>query len=411
MSWIEDLREAAYTAPDGTRLTFFYEDVSKEIDKKTSQFLFPYKDGAKIQDLGVGSRRYPLRIIFWGDDYNTEANDFEDALEQKGVGILEHPLYGVKKVVPFGTISRRDDLKSANNQAIFDIAFYETIEDIVFPVSIVNIEQDILNDIDAFLDIQSQEFLNKTSIITAFEDVSIQADLNAGVLDLNKFLSDIAKVQSAINAEFQSITSAITSAITDVINKAQIIASQAIILAKTPARVAVSISKRIEGYSNIIASLTTKIFDPSTDSSSVNSYQTNNTFVNASLTGAVEASIFTEFTTKSGALEIADDLLLLYENVQTWQDANIQNLDIVDIGNSYAIVKEIITKAVSRLVKLSFTLQQERSLILDRNRTPIDLVGELYGDLNQLDFFITSNKLNGDKILEVKKGEKVLYYR
>lgn len=411
MSWIDELREAAYIAPDGTRITFFYEDVSKEIDKKTSQFLFPDKNGAFIQDLGVGGRRFPLRIIFWGDSYNIEADDFEKAVEQRGVGLLEHPLYGVRKVVPFGTISRRDDLKNANNQAIFELTFYETIEDIIFPVSTVSLSQEILNDIESFQNIQSQEFLDDISIVTALENISIQSNLTAGVANLNKSLSAIAKVQSDIDAKFKSVTASITNSISDVINKAQIIASQAIILAKTPARVAIDIQKKIEGYSNIISDLISSIFEPDTDSTTKNNYQTNKLFANASLTAAAESSLFIEFNTKSEALEVADNLLFLYENINQWQDNNTQSLDIIDVGNSYAIIKEIITKTVSRLVELSFTLKQERFLILDRNRTPLDLVAELYGDLSQLDFFIFSNKLNGDKILEIEKGEQVVYYR
>ncbi len=70
--------------------------------------------------------------------------------------------------------------------------------------------------------------------------------------------------------------------------------------------------------------------------------------------------------------------------------------------------------AAGFLVEISFTLAQERTLKLDRHRTPVDLVAELYGTFGvldeRLDFFINSNALVGLDILEVPKGREVVYY-
>ena len=112
MAWNDRIREAAYTSPSGERLTFGYENVSKKIDKKTTGFEFPDADGTFVQDLGHSGRKYPLRVFFWGSDYDQEADAFEAALLERGTGKLEHPIYGTVDVVPFGTITRRDDLKT-----------------------------------------------------------------------------------------------------------------------------------------------------------------------------------------------------------------------------------------------------------------------------------------------------------
>ena len=95
MSWLDRIREAAYTSPSSVRLTFDYEDVRKSIDKKTTAFDFPDADGTFVQDLGHTGRRYPLRIFFWGDDYDTEADAFEAALLERGTGKLEHPMINI----------------------------------------------------------------------------------------------------------------------------------------------------------------------------------------------------------------------------------------------------------------------------------------------------------------------------
>jgi len=60
---------------------------------------------------------------------------------------------------------------------------------------------------------------------------------------------------------------------------------------------------------------------------------------------------------------------------------------------------------------LSFSLKQERSIVLDRARTIVDISAELYGEVDaQLDFLINSNNLSGSEILEVPKGREIVYY-
>ena len=107
MNWQTRIREAAYNSPSGARFTFDYENVSQSIEKKTTSFDFPDANGTYIQDLGNTGRRYPLRMFFWGNDYDQEVEAFEAALLERGIGKLEHPIYGVKNVVPFGVITRR----------------------------------------------------------------------------------------------------------------------------------------------------------------------------------------------------------------------------------------------------------------------------------------------------------------
>ena len=135
MGWQDRLREAAYTPPmTKLRLPFTYEDVRYKVRKRTSAFEFPDADGTYIQELGVGGRRYPMKIIFWGDDYDLEAATFEAALIEPGIGKLEHPIYGTVDVVPFGEITREDRLKSSGNQTTISLTFFETTG-LVYPTA------------------------------------------------------------------------------------------------------------------------------------------------------------------------------------------------------------------------------------------------------------------------------------
>ena len=78
---------------------------------------------------------------------------------------------------------------------------------------------------------------------------------------------------------------------------------------------------------------------------------------------------------------------------------------------AYQQLQEAAALTAGFLVFISFSLKQERRLVLDRARTVIDLAAELYGSVDDpLDFFIASNRLSGSEILELPIGREVVYY-
>ena len=64
----------------------------------------------------------------------------------------------------------------------------------------------------------------------------------------------------------------------------------------------------------------------------------------------------------------------------------------------------------SAMQQCSTSFKQERTLILDRDRTVIDLCVELLGSLVDLDFFIASNDLSGSEMIELQRGQTIVYY-
>lgn len=137
MTWEDRLKTPSYTSPSGEVIEFIYEDVSNEFDKHTTAFNFPDADGTFVQDLGRSGRRFPFRVFFSGPDYDEDADKFDSMLSETGIGTLQTPNYGRFKVVPFGRIKRRDDLKTRANQAVIEVEFFETNE-LLFPLSVVS---------------------------------------------------------------------------------------------------------------------------------------------------------------------------------------------------------------------------------------------------------------------------------
>ena len=410
MAWQDRIQEAAYTSPLGTRFTFSYENVSKSVTKKTSSFNFPDAEGTFVQDLGHTGRRYPFRAIIHGADYDQRAEAFEVGLLERGTGKLEHPIYGIINVVPFGEIKRRDDLKTAANQAIIEVTFWETIG-LLYPTGQTDPAEAVLAAVEEYNVAEAEQFEEILDTDTA----STLATFKSGyqlLLDTSRnVLKTIADVQDDVAAEFNAIYDSISAGIDMLVPDPLTLAFQTTQLLQAPALAPANIQARLDAYGGLVDQITANIRIPGLDSENANSFQTDDLFASTSVTGIIVSVVNNQFETKSEALAAADALLDISEQLTTWRDANYDSLRQIDTGGAYQQYEQAVSLAAGFLVQISFSLKQERRVTLDRSRTIIDLAGELYGEVDpQLDFLIQSNDLTGSEILELPAGKEIVYF-
>lgn len=409
IGWEDRLRGAALTSPDGTRLDFDYENVSKSIDKKTTAFDFPDVDGTYIQESGHTGRRYPMRIFFWGDDHDLKSAAFEEMLLQKGIFELEHPIYGVVEVVPFGTITQRDNLKTAANQSIIELTFWETIG-LIYPESEDDEGAETLNAIDEY----NQEFDDNIDLTSAVETSSFKNSYDVFLKKTKSALQKVADSQADVQKQFDAFDKSITDSLDLLVAKPALLIFQTKLMIQSPARAITKLNARLTAYKDLADSFTTG--DKSTqtngnDNRPANDFAASDVFVSTSITGSIISVINNEFVTKTEAIEAAENIIEQFDAAVVWRDDNFQSLEEIDTGGSYQKLQNAVALAAGYLVQISFSLKQERRIVLDRNRTFVDLIAELYGETDaQYDFFINSNNLSGDEIKELPAGREIVYY-
>jgi len=412
MSWDERLKDAAYTSPSGTRFVFDYENVGRETDKKTTVFTFPDQDGAFIQDLGRGGRRYPFRLFIWGADYDQKSDALYTAFEEKGPGKLEHPRYGTLTVIPVGSIRQRDDLKTAANQAVIEVELWETLSELIFPAVAIDATTLINNSIDAFQENISAQFAENLSLLTSSETVDFKAKFLAGIAAVNTVLKTIAEVEQSISSQFDAIVRNINQNIDDLIGTPAVLAFQAVELLRLPSRAITSFKDKVDAYVNLIDLTLGTDFSPSGfDNKPENNFLSADLFAKSQIIGLTESTLVTEYITKPDAIDAADTITENFININAWSDTNRDNLGLIDTGEAYQEYLNAIVTDTARIIEISFSLKQERIIFTDRPRSLHDLTAELYNEVdNQLDFFISSNKLAGDELIEIPRGREIRYY-
>ena len=418
MSWEDRLAEAAYTSPGGTRQTFLYEDVSQEIDKRAAAFQFPGVDGTYLQDNGQSERRFPLRCIFTGADCDKAAEAFEGLLLERGQGSLEHPLYGKKKVVPYGTITRRDDLTTAANQSIIEVVFWSTLG-AVYPSSGFNAKGELLSSLSKVTDKGSHAFSKAMKLNTEARRAAAKLSVREALRNVQGALERVSSATDSVNREFRQIQSDINFGIDVLIGQPLLLARQLMNLVTAPPRALAGIASRLEAYANLLDRMIKSSTSSPADLSVVpalrvrrsNDFQLASLVATAAVQGSVSSVNENTFTAKPEAIAAAEAIIAQADAITAWSDQRYDDQAQIDEGESYQALQDTVALGVGYLVEISFSLLPERAIVLDRPRNIIELAAEIYGSIDdRLDFLIDTNKLTGSGIIELPRGRRIVYY-
>ncbi len=259
------------------------------------------------------------------------------------------------------------------------------------------------------------EFEEITSLDSAVEQASFKNAYQALLNSITSGMQVIADTQNDVRKQFNAISDSINAGLAILVTAPQTLAAQTALLIQSPARAIESpIETRLDSYSNLLNAIIAgddAIAVPGNDARNSNEFHTNDLYASTYISGYLVASINNQFTIKTDAIEAAEVILDQFEAVTNWRDNNFASLAEVDTGDSYQQLQEAVALAAGFLVDISFSLKQERHIVLDRPRTIIDLAAELYGSVDdQLDFFINSNNLSGLEILELSRGRDIVYY-
>lgn len=460
MAWTDEISEAVYTAPSGKRIVFGYDSaLNRSTPLKTAEHTFPDVDGAEVQSLGLGGKKFPMTAIFFGGDCLSLADAFEAALCERGYGTLEHPIYGKHTVVPTGTIERTDDLVSALNESRVKITFSETLTESL-PLSKLAAEDALDAAMNKYENASSSSFLNL--IVTGSVDDELQLQgvmrtqdnsLFKGIAKLCEKCSNIKEKQSLLQRlnEFKLNVTSWVSKVDTLASKAQEIATVVIKTARLPSEIAIGAMAKVEGYSSIIKDfLNNAKKDPVGVNAIKNQYAVTSTMVGAmvaslsygvaksakegaSASGGSSGSLSSlsslsssggsgneagvqanagKILSRGDVFAIADAVAVQFEVYKDYIDAQVAKNAFVDTGESYEAVLETVIKSVQMLHEVAFDLPMARTIKLGKDRQLYELLCELYGKqgFDRADEFIMDNGLNADEIELIPMGREVRYY-
>ncbi|MDR2734307.1 MAG: DNA circularization N-terminal domain-containing protein [Spirochaetota bacterium] len=428
-------REARYTAPSGKEAGFAWEVVQRKTELKTGIYTFPGRDGAHIQHQGAGARSFPLGCIFHGRKYMEAADAFEAMLIERGVGELQHPVYGIVKVIPTGAIEREDNPVEHFGESVVTVTFTETIvfEDAgIAPAAAAAM---LYKKLDAVSEAAAADFASAIAAADISARQGILANLAKQTQNIAEALRDIAMAGREVFAKWTGVISEILEGVGgifegaadiaglvfDVYGNALTIARQTLHLMKLPATIAVSASEKVKGFSALTVTLINQYRNDPFD---IGQMKAAYAAAKLALTGAVAAiaagaagGISGGTGTRAEAVEICNQIIDILEKAETFGDQKIDAMNsqngerfIDAAAETHLALRELVYAGVDIILSASAALPLQKIITLGRDRQVIELCCELYGSEDRLDEFIAHNNFNIDEIELIPMGRKVLYY-
>lgn len=84
------------------------------VSKRVNRIAHPDQDGESSQDLGLSSFDYPITLYFDGPDHDLEAKRFSDAVAERGVWSVTHPVLGLLYLQPVKFTIKIQPVESGN---------------------------------------------------------------------------------------------------------------------------------------------------------------------------------------------------------------------------------------------------------------------------------------------------------
>ncbi len=428
--------KASYTSDTGATISSFaYRDVSKSKEKLSSTYEFANTNQTYVQTLGSTMLRLPIEMIFIGDNYIADAEAAFNVLDSSNYGTLQHPAYGEIDVAIVGEIKKEDRILTGIGSSIITVTFYQSIKT-AYPTTSLDARGSILNKIKEANEAAATQASQAINIKDPVDEASWQKDILKSVKSFRKKVDDLLNTKSIqdLTDEIQdtvNLTQAISSEITaiqrsvesningiaggavDVVGNLLTIGKQIQIFTQLPARLQVSIVDRanafIDGLSSLLGLDSKKDLVNNTNK---NKFANADLQATATIAGLAEATITnTEFTTQAQAIEYVDVLLNQTEQYIAWRESQYTSLELVDDDfSSYQQIQELVNLTAGYLLQLSFTLQQQKIFICDKDYALPVIANRLYGSIDFEQRIIADNNLQGDELFFVSKGKQIIYY-
>lgn len=415
MTFLDRLEPFQYESPKKKLFTLQFDNVVRSGGKKIGINEFPNQNITNEQELGNIANRFPVNCYLTGNDYDREADRFWKALEENGVGKLDHPRWGSYDVIPI-TYTQTEEFVDGIGRANFTIEFIRYYPEskgffafLSAPFEIIEL---VIGAIDSVLSVATAvRRLGRgiqRQIGTARSEVNRikgrTSDTLGSFKKQNKNFGVRAKeLRNRINETQKSIERNIESLAQD---PARLV-SQMIVLFRLPALVTSSIRAKVEGYRDLLTSLQGQL---TATGATFSEYEATiqSCVCTAASIALVESSLEGEVQTRNESVSIADTLYESSLQLKTIYDSCEAFGGNVD----YSIYKEIqktITICQKLIIDRAINLPSERSVVLDGEISPLKFCYETLGNALLVDSFIDYNRLSGNEILLMPPGKTVRY--
>jgi hypothetical protein len=407
MSWIEKIKtDLIITTGDAKEYRPQWLNATKSVDFNITEFDFVNVQGSLVDRREPKARKFNLELYFQGEDCLDTSSAFELSANDKRAWRVSHPFYGSIICHPASLLFDNTKL----NVTKITGTIIETITNDK-PKSNISPVDKITEDKQALDEVCAEVFA--ATVTPEASDVSSMIDSTQQTYDEGALVARGDDAQNYFNL-FNTANAAILNATAQPL--AAIRALQAVINA--PAIFADNVQNRfglLQDQFDALRNQLTNIFSPNEK----RIYQAQGSAMVSSMAlAAATPQTASEYGNMQTALDIAETLLNNYN--QFLEDLDGLQTDNGGLPESYIPdpepligLNDLISFTVSNLFDIALEAKQERAIILEEDSNAILLTHRFYGlDAADelLDYFIATNQIGLNELLQIRKGRRIFYY-
>jgi prophage DNA circulation protein len=398
------------TSPEGTEYRPKWIGNERSNQKKLGLFDYPGIAGTFSQDLSVKSIQYPLTVYFDGEDYDLDGDKFFKSCAEVGNWEIEHPVYGA---LTLQLTSYTQDIQPVTNdgEAKFTLGFFEPALD-----EVIESEQELKSNVKSQIETSNQNaiesFNDKVKNASVVSQTAIDGAVGRVVDAIELVLSPLASVTSGINSAFNSIISGIDDTLAAAVFEPLQLAGQLINLIQLPSQVVTSTREKLNRYHD----LAQEVFNIESDDALA--YEVNDLTLGAINSAYAGVASESDARTRNEIIEQMKDISTLFDDIVQNLEAGQSKFADGSIITQYVSMQSTYynywltsTSAIRAMIKSSLGLAIEKRFFLKKNKIPLAVVIEEYGDDSQLDFFNETNNIAQSEFLLLRPGREIVIYQ
>lgn len=406
-----------FTSPEGNEFEAAWIENEKSKEKKLQISYYTDVKGNRVKDREINSPIEPISFYFHGSNNDLETERFWTACDENGQWEIVHPVTGFESMQ---LVSVRKHFNPVRGGGVTEITT-EWIEPLNKEAKESGRQLASMADT---LGIQlnnaaGNSFFDKLKRGTAALRGGIAKATGAVAGVSNKVLGPIAAVNDAAYSSFMAVQGGIHDIQNLTVLEALSIAGQLQNLIQIPLRALQDHRSRMAAYSEL-ATANLALLSPGV---SVDDVGRNKALIVevaslATIAAVSEIATTSSFVSRADALELAEDMVSIVDQITEELEAVQEQFkdeypddEYIYNADTGEIVNELVSTTVRYIRKVANDIGVEKRIILDRPRTPLEIVLTETGSDVRFDEFIESNGLVLKDILFLEAGREVILPR
>ena len=355
-----------------------------------------------FQDMGVSGRDFSLKVYFFGDNHDIDANNFEAAYCEHGKSKLQLT-YGNIMTVQALDIDFEQDTVERTSLTEVNISFHQC-GGTIYPTAKSSRSASLKKNISQVQETMSENFADTLNALADNQTFAERWTQN-----LDKLTQKFNDIQ---NSDFLGILWDIKSQ--NILNNPLVMSTQLGMLLKKGFLTYGSVSDVINSVSDLITD-----FLPSSSSNvSKSEYTADDIYLKSTIISGCEVVNDSEFETRNDAVDAAENIQGINDEYveQSQEIEKIINEKLEDIIINEVDTTEIVNDTIASIIEKIDDLKIEKTVFLKEHSNPLMIAFEYYPDMFKSDpdaaieYVNKTNNFTGDDFFFLEKGRKILIY-